>query len=46
MAGDEKLPAGQGQPIPPPLPDAVEYTVEFDGPDDPLHPYNWSGPLK
>ncbi len=39
------LPAfGAGKPYPPPLPAAEEYVVEFDGPDDPLHPLNW--PMK
>jgi len=35
-------PFGDNKPYPPPLPDADEYVVEFDGPDDPLHPQNWS----
>ena len=33
---------GGGKPYPPPLPAAEEFVVEFDGPDDPLHPQNWS----
>lgn len=33
---------GAGKPYPPPLPEQDEYVVEFDGPDDPLHPMNWS----
>ncbi|KAJ6144424.1 hypothetical protein N7470_008319 [Penicillium chermesinum] len=37
----EKLQLGQGRPFPPPLPDAQDYIVDFDGPDDPKHPYNW-----
>ncbi|KAL9108785.1 MAG: hypothetical protein Q9227_006442 [Pyrenula ochraceoflavens] len=32
---------GAGKPFPPPLPEREEYVVEFDGPDDPLHPQNW-----
>lgn len=32
---------GGGKPYPPPLPAMEEYVVEFDGPDDPLHPQNW-----
>lgn len=32
---------GAGKPYPPPLPSQEEYVVEFDGPDDPLHPQNW-----
>lgn len=37
------LPAfGAGKPYPPPLPAKEEYVVEFSGPDDPLHPQNWS----
>ena len=35
---------GAGKPYPPALPAQEEYVVEFDGPDDPLHPQNW--PLK
>ena len=39
------LPAfGAGKPYPPPLPEMEEYVVEFDGPEDPLHPQNW--PIK
>lgn len=34
-------PFGAGRPFPPPLPEREEYVVEFDGPDDPLHPLNW-----
>ncbi|PGH07948.1 hypothetical protein AJ80_07929 [Polytolypa hystricis UAMH7299] len=33
---------GAGKPYPPPLPEREEYVVEFDGPDDPLHPQNWT----
>ena len=36
------LELGAGKPYPPSLPDAEEYVVEFVGPDDPLHPHNWS----
>lgn len=32
---------GNGREYPPPLPGIEEYVVEFDGPDDPLHPQNW-----
>lgn len=35
---------GGGKEYPPLLPDREEYVVEFDGPDDPLHPQNW--PMK
>ena len=35
---------GGGKEYPPPLPEREEYVVEFDGPDDPLHPQNW--PMK
>ena len=35
---------GGGKPYPPALPAAEEFVVEFDGPDDPLHPQNW--PMK
>lgn len=34
-------PFGAGKPYPPPLAPREEYVVEFDGPDDPLHPQNW-----
>lgn len=40
------LSMGAGKPIPPPLPDSKEYIVEFDGPDDPGHPLNWSLTVK
>lgn len=33
---------GGGKPYPPDLPDQEDYVVEFDGPDDPLHPQNWT----
>ena len=37
------LPAfGAGKPYPPLLPSREDYVVEFDGPDDPLYPQNWS----
>lgn len=32
---------GGGKEYPPPLPAQEEYVVEFDGPDDPMHPQNW-----
>jgi DHA1 family multidrug resistance protein-like MFS transporter len=32
---------GLGKPYPPLLPAQEEYVVEFDGPDDLLHPQNW-----
>lgn len=32
---------GGGKPYPPGLPPYEDYVVEFDGPDDPLHPQNW-----
>lgn len=37
---------GGGKDYPPPLPEREEYVVEFDGPDDPLHPQNWSSRKK
>lgn len=40
------LSMGAGKPIPPSLPDSKEYIVEFDGPDDPAHPLNWSFTVK
>ncbi|OJJ50345.1 hypothetical protein ASPZODRAFT_149690 [Penicilliopsis zonata CBS 506.65] len=38
---DQWLPMGGGKQYPRMLPDPEEYVVEFDGPDDPLHPHNW-----
>lgn len=35
-------PFGAGKPYPPALPEQEEYVVQFEGPDDPLHPHNWS----
>ncbi|CAF9913416.1 MAG: hypothetical protein GOMPHAMPRED_007902 [Gomphillus americanus] len=32
---------GGGKEYPPMLPGIDDYVVEFDGPDDPLHPQNW-----
>ena len=32
---------GSGKEYPPLLPAQEEYVVEFDGPDDPMHPQNW-----
>lgn len=40
------LSMGAGKPIPPSLPDSNEYVVDFDGPDDPAHPLNWSFTVK
>lgn len=37
----QPLPSFGGKPYPPPLPEKDVYVVEFDGPDDPLHPQNW-----
>jgi DHA1 family multidrug resistance protein-like MFS transporter len=36
------LAMGAGKEYPPLLPDPEAYVVEFDGANDPLHPYNWS----
>jgi DHA1 family multidrug resistance protein-like MFS transporter len=33
---------GPGRPFPPALPDRELYLVDFEGPDDPLNPQNWS----
>ena len=42
-ASKTPLPAfGGGKPYPPQLPNREDYVVEFDGPDDPLYPQNWS----
>lgn len=42
----EVLSMGAGKPIPPYLPDSNQYTVEFDGPGDPAHPFNWDLTVK
>lgn len=34
-------PMGGGRPYPSPLPAQEEYKVDFEGPEDPLHPFNW-----
>jgi DHA1 family multidrug resistance protein-like MFS transporter len=39
-------PFGAGKAYPPPLPAKETYVVEFEGPDDPLHPQNWTGKKK
>ncbi|KAI9039440.1 MFS transporter [Aspergillus affinis] len=39
---DQWLPMGAGKEYPPLLPAPETYVVEFDGSDDPMHPYNWS----
>lgn len=33
---------GGGKAYPPELPPYEDYVVEYDGPDDPLHPQNWT----
>lgn len=33
---------GDGRPRPPGLPDVKQYQVDFNGPDDPNHPFNWT----
>jgi DHA1 family multidrug resistance protein-like MFS transporter len=38
---EQWLAMGAGKEHPPLLPDSEAYVVEFDGADDPLHPYNW-----
>ncbi|CCE65347.1 hypothetical protein TPHA_0K02160 [Tetrapisispora phaffii CBS 4417] len=35
------LPMGGGRPFPPVLPNIDDFEVTFDGPFDPLHPFNW-----
>ncbi|KAK5945712.1 hypothetical protein PMZ80_002919 [Knufia obscura] len=40
---DKPLPNfGGGKAYPPDLPPYEDYVVEYDGPDDPLHPQNWT----
>lgn len=36
------LPMGGDRPYPPELPDRDAFEVTFDGPNDPLHPFNWA----
>lgn len=38
---EASLSMGAGKPIPPPLPEREEYTVDFDEMADPTHPWNW-----
>ena len=38
---NELLTRKSAQEYPPNLPAQEEYVVEFDGPDDPMHPQNW-----
>ncbi|CEN60690.1 Putative Synaptic vesicle transporter SVOP and related transporters [Aspergillus calidoustus] len=38
----EWMPMGAGKEYPPLLPDPEQFVVEFDGANDPLHPYNWT----
>ena len=33
---------GGGKEYPPNLPEQEQYVIEFDGPDDPMHPQNWT----
>jgi hypothetical protein len=40
------LQLGAGKPFPPQLPDSGDYVVEFDGLEDPAHPYNWNLTVK
>ncbi|KAL3466899.1 bicyclomycin resistance protein [Aspergillus heterothallicus] len=37
---------GAGKKIPPLLSNADDYVVEFEGPDDPAHPLNWTSRVK
>lgn len=39
-------PMGGGRPYPPSLPPKDAYVVTYDGPDDPIHPFNWSAAKK
>ncbi|KAL3458961.1 major facilitator superfamily domain-containing protein [Aspergillus heterothallicus] len=38
----EWMAMGAGKEYPPLLPDPEQFVVEFDGANDPLHPYNWT----
>lgn len=42
----EKLPIGRGRPFPPNIPNSEDNVVDFDGIDDPTHPYNWKFSVK
>lgn len=46
FAMTEKVSIGMDKPLPPPLPDQRDYLVDFDGVDDPIHPYNWKTSTK
>ncbi|KAL3430193.1 major facilitator superfamily domain-containing protein [Aspergillus tetrazonus] len=45
-APTEKCSIGAGKPFPPELPDRERYTVDFEGPDDTMHPQNWPLTIK
>lgn len=38
---NEKSKSGLGTTYPPPPPNLEAYVVDFEGPEDPTHPYNW-----
>ncbi|KAK8018891.1 hypothetical protein PG991_008081 [Apiospora marii] len=46
MTQDEKLHHGQEGADTPPLSESSDYTVTFEGPTDPTHPYRWSRFMK
>lgn len=43
---EKLLSMGRGRAILPPLLSSDDYIVDFDGPDDPDHPYNWKFSVK
>lgn len=43
---DKILSMGRGRAFPSPLLNLDDYIVDFDGPDDPDHPYNWKFSVK
>lgn len=45
-AHEQPLSMGRSRAVPPPLLSSDDYIVDFDGPDDPDHPYNWKFSVK
>lgn len=42
----EKLSIGRDRSFPPKIPNSEDYVVDFDGINDPAHPYNWRFSVK
>lgn len=46
MTQSDQMSDREKRPFPPPLINPDEYILEFDGPDDQKHPYNWKTSTK